>query len=191
MRRLVVSLISACLLSFSPVSHGHKVIFDVFASAGVMEGELGFSNGDMAVNARIEVFDQSGALIGSVDTDAEGFFIYTPSKGVDHYFRADLGAGHVGEVMVSATEFAQDAGLSVEASLLPASPTAVTEVGQASDVAAKDLAKLSAEVRQLRKELRAYKDSNDLQSILGGIGYIVGIFGLLFYLAARRKLEHK
>ncbi|NIY97843.1 cobalt ABC transporter permease, partial [Salipiger sp. HF18] len=44
------------------------------------------------------------------------------------------------------------------------------------------------EVRPLRREIAAYREHNDLQSILGGIGYIVGLFGLGFYLAARRKL---
>jgi nickel transport protein len=42
-------------------------------------------------------------------------------------------------------------------------------------------------VRPLRKELAAYKEHNDLQKILGGIGYILGLFGVAFYIAARRN----
>ena len=44
------------------------------------------------------------------------------------------------------------------------------------------------ELRPLRREIAAYREKNDLQTILGGIGYIVGIFGLGFYVAARRRL---
>ena len=44
-----------------------------------------------------------------------------------------------------------------------------------------------AEIRPLRREIIAYKEKNDLQTILGGIGYIVGLFGLWFFLAARRQ----
>jgi nickel transport protein len=44
------------------------------------------------------------------------------------------------------------------------------------------------EIRPLRRELIAYREKNDLQGILGGIGYIFGLFGLGFYIAARRKL---
>jgi nickel transport protein len=42
------------------------------------------------------------------------------------------------------------------------------------------------EIKPLRKELTAYKEKNDMQSILGGLGYICGIFGLAFFLYARR-----
>ncbi|MFP4405371.1 MAG: cobalt ABC transporter permease, partial [Rhodosalinus sp.] len=45
-----------------------------------------------------------------------------------------------------------------------------------------------SELRPLRQEIAAYRTRNDLQTILGGIGYIMGIFGLGFYLAARRRL---
>ena len=44
------------------------------------------------------------------------------------------------------------------------------------------------EMRPLRREIAAYREHNDFQTILGGIGYIVGLFGLGFYLAARRRL---
>jgi nickel transport protein len=43
------------------------------------------------------------------------------------------------------------------------------------------------EVRPLRREITAYKEKNDLQTVLGGIGYIVGLFGLAFFLMARRE----
>jgi nickel transport protein len=42
------------------------------------------------------------------------------------------------------------------------------------------------ELRPLRREITAYKEKNDLQSILGGIGYIFGFFGIAYYIAARR-----
>lgn len=45
------------------------------------------------------------------------------------------------------------------------------------------------EMRPLRRELAAYREKNDLQTILGGLGYIFGLFGLYFYIAARRRME--
>ena len=47
---------------------------------------------------------------------------------------------------------------------------------------------LRNELRPLRQELTAYKNKSDFQSVLGGIGYIFGLFGLGFYIAARRKM---
>jgi nickel transport protein len=60
-----------------------------------------------------------------------------------------------------------------------------------------ELAKLKSELRAavrletkpLRKEIAAYKEKNDLQTILGGIGYIIGLFGIGFYIAARRERQ--
>ena len=45
------------------------------------------------------------------------------------------------------------------------------------------------EVKPLRKEIAAYKEKNDFQTILGGIGYILGLTGIGFYFAARRQTK--
>jgi nickel transport protein len=45
------------------------------------------------------------------------------------------------------------------------------------------------EIRPLRREIAAYREKNDLQTVLGGIGYIMGLFGLYFYIAARRRMQ--
>jgi nickel transport protein len=45
------------------------------------------------------------------------------------------------------------------------------------------------EVRPLRREIAAYQETHDIQSILGGLGYILGLVGVVFYLMARRRLS--
>ena len=45
------------------------------------------------------------------------------------------------------------------------------------------------EVKPLRQVISAYTEKNDLQSILGGLGYIIGLFGIGYYVAARQKLK--
>ncbi|ARE39599.1 Substrate-specific component NikM of nickel ECF transporter [Rhodovulum sp. P5] len=44
-----------------------------------------------------------------------------------------------------------------------------------------------AETEALRADLAALQDRRDLQTILGGIGYGVGLVGVGFYVAARRR----
>ena len=181
------------LLLLSPLSQAHKVIFDVFTSAGVIEGELGFSSGDMAVNEAIEVLDVDGNRIGQATTDADGFFVYTPSQAIGLVFRADLGAGHVAQVVLSNADVAEAMGIaSVSKKSQQSVPATVTE-SLPVDLARQqmlinEVAGLSLDIKQLRKEITAYKEKNDLQTILGGIGYIFGLFGVAFYVAARRKL---
>ncbi|WP_170347452.1 cobalt ABC transporter permease [Ruegeria atlantica] len=189
MKHLVVILAVCC----APVpALAHKVIAGVFESGDVIEGEIGFSNGDMASGTEVIVTGPDGAELGRSVTDADGFFVYTPTSAVAHTFFADLGAGHVAEVTMSAEDVARVMGVAVaetgdssSAALTPASGSAASLSVEEQQVIAKAV---RDELRPLRREIAAYREQNDLQTILGGIGYIVGLFGLGFYMAARRKL---
>ncbi|WP_194097962.1 cobalt ABC transporter permease [Marivivens aquimaris] len=186
----------AAAIALAPLpALAHKVIFGVFPSGDMIEGELGFSNGDMAVDQLVEVFDQNGEKLGEATTDADGFFVYQPSEAITHVFRADLGAGHVGEVEMPAAEVGEILGIAAEEEALREAAPVVSDGAGGVTVAALTLEEKLAiaeivrdEIRPLRREITAYKEHNNLQTILGGLGYIVGLFGVGFYFAARRKL---
>ncbi|WP_068112821.1 cobalt ABC transporter permease [Tropicimonas marinistellae] len=209
MIRAVCLALSLALLPLPAVAH--KVVMGVFPSGTQIEGELGFSSGDTAKEGTpIEVFDENGTKLGETVTDADGFFVFTPRTAVTHVFRANLGAGHVGEATMPADEVAALLGTSVVGAAAssvanaaaPETPGAAATIAIAAEpntaqltsappaLGADDIARIVRdEMRPLRKEIAAYKEKNDLQSILGGIGYIVGLFGLGFYVAARHRLR--
>ena len=183
---LLATLMTVALLMgvTTPPALAHKVILSAFTAGDTIEGEVGFSNGDMATNTLVEVFDPDGTKLGETVTDHDGFFVYRPAQAVPHVFKVDLGAGHVAEVTVGVDEL--PAGV--------AAPGAIPSGGVAPPVAAlpPDLQAMIAEavrneVRPLRREIAAYKERHDLQTVLGGIGYILGLFGLAFFLVARRR----
>lgn len=185
---MIVTIIMIVTM-FSP-AHAHKVIASVFPSGSEIEGEIGFSNGDMAADTIVEVFDLQGEKIDEIKTDADGFFVYTPQKNVDLRFRADLGAGHIAEATFDIADLSGLMEANTRAAL--SQPVAV-DVGSRSDTPAitPEQEQIIAtivrdELRPLRREITAYKEKNDLQSILGGIGYIFGAFGIIYYIAARR-----
>ncbi|GAA6164053.1 hypothetical protein NBRC116590_17570 [Pelagimonas sp. KU-00592-HH] len=173
----------------------HKVIAGVFPAGDAIEGELGFSNGDMAVAQEVIVFGPDGAEIGRTITDGDGFFLFTPQQPVAHTFRADMGAGHVAEVTMPAKDVAKIMGVAAELVEAVANDTATGNSATITVASLSDKERLAIaeavrdEIRPLRREIAAYREKNDLQSILGGIGYIVGLFGLGFYIAARRKMD--
>jgi nickel transport protein len=111
---------------------------------------------------------------------------------VAHRFFANLGAGHIADVTMPAEEVAAILG---QAPLVTAAPSPAP--GAAPGAGAPDPGAQRAllaevvrdEMRPLRREIAAYREKNDLQTILGGMGYIAGLFGLGFYLAARRRLR--
>jgi len=190
-------------LAVQPV-YAHKVIASVFASGDTIEGEIGFSNGDMATDTLVEVFDGEGNKLGEATTDSDGFFTFKPAERVVHVFKANLGAGHVAEVRMELEDLPDIAGAAPDEAPAGETETAhATEDGATSQTGAGEAGGVVAaleenrellremihrEVTPLRREIAAYKEKNDLQTVLGGIGYIAGLFGLFFYLSARRKL---
>lgn len=173
----------------------HKVIAGVFAAGDAIEGEIGFSNGDMATDTEVIVTDEAGIELGRAMTDEDGFFTFVPTQAITHVFRADLGAGHVAEATMLAADvvdiLGEEAPVAAAAEQAPSAVAAADTptVAALTDAQRKAMAEaVRDEIRPLRREIAAYKEHNSFQTILGGIGYIAGLFGLGFYLAARRKL---
>lgn len=189
-----VLVLIATLIAPVPVL-AHNVIASVFPSGSDIEGEIGMSDGSMATDKLVEVFDEAGNKLGEAKTNEDGFFVYTPTLPVTHIFRSDLGAGHVAEATMPGAEVAQLMGqgaaeASAAASVLAGEPAAMpTTTGLSDETRAEIATMLRTELRPLRQEITALKTETNFQSILGGIGYIVGLFGLGFYIAARRKME--
>ncbi|GAA6188321.1 cobalt ABC transporter permease [Litorivita sp. NS0012-18] len=203
-RRWILSALLLCAMA-APVS-AHKVIASIYAAGARLEGEIGFSNGVFAADTVIYVRAGDGAPLGEVVTDAEGFFTFTPTRAVAHVFHADLGAGHVVNARVEIEDLPR--GLregSAPAPLAAAGGGGADASGAglawqqgagasggAAALAGADRAALSQllqdELRPLKREVAALKEVRSMQDILGGIGYIAGLFGLGFYIAARRKL---
>ena len=191
---------------FSTTALSHKVIFDAYVIDNSIEGELGFSNGEIGDFAEIQVLDTQNNLVDKIYTDADGFFAYLPHSHTDHRFYVDLGAGHIGNVLISTADLND---LSV---VTDAEPTLLYKSSNSNQVDNIDfkrlqqmtvsisteanlealvtqVKRLQGEVKQLRKSINTYKESHSLQQVIGALGYILGLVGLWFYIAARTSLR--
>jgi nickel transport protein len=179
MKRVI--LCAFLVLPLPAVAHG--IIASAYMSSTGVEGEIGMSNGHFVPYLTIKVQTADGAPLGETKTDEDGFFTFVPTQAVDHHFVADLGPGHVATMVVSAADLAAFLGQPVAAPTAnPAPATKAVESAQIAQI-------IQAELRPLRREITELKTHRDLQSILGGLGYIIGVFGVGFYLAARRKMK--
>lgn len=212
--RLLMILLS--LLVFALPASAHKVVMSAYAEGSFVEGEVGFSNGDMAANVVVEVLDDDGKLLGQTKTDADGIFQYTPDVAIPLTFKANLGQGHIAIYRMATDELpetgtapttAPDKADPVQANDQMAIPLPSNGNGQGIDqdkltlavsgalrlelvrLESEIAAKVRKEVKPLRKEIASYKEKNNFQTILGGIGYIIGLFGIGFYIAARRERQ--
>lgn len=163
----------------------HKVVMDVYASGAVVEGELGFSDGTMAQDTVVDVLDANGAKIGETKTNTDGVFTFKPTVKAPLTFRANLGAGHVGTVEIAADDL-PPIGDAAPASAAPANAASGVDLAQLTQLIGDQVRR---EVKPLRQEIFDYKEKNDVQTILGGLGYILGLFGIGFYVAGRRKAD--
>ncbi|RBP13177.1 nickel transport protein [Roseiarcus fermentans] len=205
MTRTVAATLVALAISFgaSTQALAHKVVAGAYASGDHIEGEIGFSDGSVAKNQPVDVLAEDGSKIGETKTGEDGTFTFKPTKPIVHIFHADMGGGHIANIRIEVADLPVDlaaagaagGGAAVGGGAAPAAAADATTAAAsaATAVALSDAQKtlllqaVSNEIKPLRKEIIALKEKDDLQSILGGIGYIAGLFGLWFYVSARRS----
>ncbi len=193
--------VAAIMMNSTPAS-AHKLLLSYWFSDGEVVGEIGLSNGTFARDALIQVSGAKGEAIADVRSDENGLFRYLPQEPKEHRFFADLGSGHIAKFTVSAEEIEAGrsgallggTGLAANAGqALPAEVMRARVPMPNSGIAATDQNAIKGLIRQeltpLRREIIALREKSGLQSILGGIGYIVGLFGLAFFWMGRQAAK--
>lgn len=180
LKQSLLALMTLLSLSLMPV-HAHNVVGGVYAIGNQIEGEIGFSNGDMAAQGtEIKVSDTQGNLLGMIETDSEGLFVFTAQQRIDHQFFANLSSGHVLELLLPADELPESlpGGNAVSNADMSQTSTPVNFTGDQIALQQMIEKAVAKQVKPLRKELAEYKEKASLQDVIGGIGYIFGLCGI-------------
>ena len=141
----------------------HKVNIFAYVEGDRVYTESYFSDGKKCVDSKIEVFDnQENKLLEGL-TDKEGVFSFEVSPEVvedgDLKIVITASMGHKAEYTIRADELRDTTGLVKEEHEEP--------------------------ISSKEKDERAFKISPT--EIIGGIGYIFGIFGIIAYFLSRKK----
>lgn len=202
-------LLLLCLLSTT--SHAHNVVAGAYVDGMSIEGEIGFSNGEMVLpDVLVEVFDSAGVKLGEALTEADGLFSFTATTAQQHVMIANLGAGHVATIVVAADEFtvgsapdtspvnqaAKGVKTAAAAVTTATGTTLSANTAVAGGVSVAELESIvrkavSQQVKPLQKELRAYKEKVMLRDIAGGLGFIFGLFGVAAWMAASKTSRQR
>jgi len=188
----------------------HKV--EVFAEVEgtTIQGMVYFRGGTPVQDAKVEAFAPDGKKLGETTTDAKGEFALAAKYRCDVRLVVNAGGGHGAEGKVGADELPKElppyggaspadqemptpeedpgheAEPAVEASPAPADAAPATP--EEARLQKLIEAAVREQVRPLERKLAKYQEKIRLSDVLGGIGYILGITGLLFFfLGARRK----
>jgi nickel transport protein len=183
----------------------------MFASAegNVITGYVYYTTGGKPKNVTVLVQDINENRLGEVTTNEEGEFTYTADTRQDYVFVLELSDGHRTSFTLTADELPDSlpAATGIEQAVSPEDKEHVEK----KDVTAPSLEEristkeemdvqvpldeiekivdkaVSKQIRPLREQLEKYEEKIRLHDILGGIGYIIGLMGLGYFLGARRK----
>ena len=203
---IFLSILLLCL-AVSTTADAHKVNVFASAEAGTIIGETSFSGGRPAQNAEISVLDRAtGTVLLRTRSDSQGTFSFpVPDAARDQ--RLDLlivvlaGEGHRNEWLLTAEDYLpDDAGAAPHT---PSSTASDTQSAVAVDQAPQEITAPPAwsedrwrqlvetavekQVAPLKRLLLETRQSGPgLRDILGGIGYIVGIFGVIALIKTKK-----
>jgi len=190
-----VIIVLLCLLAFPPRAAAHKVYLFAWVEGDTVYTDSYFPNKSKVIGGRIEVYDPAGNRLLEGQTDENGAFSFKGPQKTDLRIVLEATMGHKTEFTMKAEEFGGEA----QEATTPAEPTpegdgsrAQSSSGVLVDVAeirrvvdeSLDL-KLKPVLRQLAK-LREEKGPG-LTEAVGGIGYIVGLMGLVLYFRSRKN----
>lgn len=182
----------------------------MFASAegNVITGYVYYTTGGKPKNATVLVQDTEGNSLGEVMTNEEGQFTFTAEAKRDYVFVLELSDGHRTTFTLTADELPDS--LPMIGAEQTTSPTTARKAVAAeknstftkqddlvqeavnAQVPLEEIEKIvanavSKQIRPLREQLEKYEEKIRLHDILGGIGYIIGLMGLWFFLGGRKK----
>ncbi|HID55178.1 TPA: hypothetical protein EYP37_01520 [Candidatus Poribacteria bacterium] len=171
------SMILILTLFLSPPLWAHKVNIFAYVERGKVYTESYFSDGTPCKRAKIEVYDQSGKKILEGVTDEKGDFSFPlPAKrSVRIVLLASM--GHRAETTLSAEDM---------------TTTSETPVPSGQGVTADEPKKAIGEavregINPLIREIRRERNRIRISDVIGGIGYIIGIWGTISLILSRKR----
>jgi nickel transport protein len=180
------------LLCFSVPAFAHRVYLYAWVEGNTVYTESYFSGGMKVKNGLIEVFDAAGKKLVEGRTNDKGEFSFRIPEKTDLRIVINASMGHRGEYTVKADELGGTSPPETEKE--QALKATKTESRSPVQIDTDQIRKIVEEALDSRLKPIAQsiarlqeKKGPGLTEVVGGIGYIFGIMGLLFYFKGRKK----
>lgn len=195
MRIIAVTLLALGLALAACPAWAHGVGAYAYAEGGQLKGEAYFAGGGRCRSCRVEVLDAQGAALTETETDAEGAFAMAmPSGELPWTVVVHAGEGHRADYKVTAADLGQPMHPAGEAASpepkgppgpppAPGPVTAAVHEAEFGKLLDKKLAPLQAQVRRLAEA----QGQVTLRDVVGGLGWILGLVGVLAWAKARPR----
>jgi nickel transport protein len=189
-----------CLLFLAASAWAHKVNIFAYAENGTVYTESYFPDGRPVEGGAINVYDRGGKQLLTGTTDSEGLFSFSPPAQDDLTIEIIASMGHKNSFLLHKEELGdipvtepQPDIAPVESGVRQGVPESISpSVQQVESVNGlqKQLNDIAAELRSVKREiaaLRASMEKPGLDDIVSGIGYILGLLGVAFFMMNRKK----
>jgi len=199
MRRLLIAtcIALAAFLCLSAAAHAHKVNIFAYVDGNSIVTDSGYSRSKRVNDGVVEVYDQStGKMILSGQTDDNGKFDFQIPDDVraaksDLLLRLKAGTGHQAEWVVTYGEYgaakgpfaapAEEQGEGHGHAAVSRPQAEKVDAGEVEAIVRREL----APVKQMLADLS--QPGPSVTEIVGGIGYILGLFGIVAYMKSRKR----
>ncbi len=208
-------ILCLCLLTLASPALAHRVLVYAYAEGDAIHIESKFVGSGAVQQGQVQILDQKTGkilLTGTTDDQGKCSFKIPPeaaAQRLDLLVVVEASMGHRGEWQMKAQSYLPGAETAVGATVPVApDPTATVAPTSAAPATAtpvappeisapavdrqmieetlnKVLERQLAPVKEMLAESQVHKTS--LTDIIGGIGYIMGIFGLLAYIQSKKK----
>ena len=190
---LILIFIFLIIMMINITVFAHKVNVFAYVEGDKIYSESYFNDGKKCVDSKIEVFDnQENKLLEGI-TDENGEFSFkTPQEEGDLKIVLTASMGHRAEYTISADELGDTVGSVKEEFEEPVSVISpevfsfdLKEIQLLIENALDK--KLEPIMREMREIKKFQEDKISPTEIIGGIGYIIGIFGIIAYFLSRKR----
>jgi len=158
----------------SVAAHAHSIDLFAHAVGDEIHGTVEFGDGSPVVDLPVEIsWDAPDATheknenAATVNTDANGKFIFKPTERSEHLFTCRTPDGHRAAYSLV---FGR-----------------VAEIDAAGTIDDQIDASVQRHIGALQEQIHEYERQTRLRDVLGGIGYILGLAGVVALIKTRRR----
>lgn len=160
-----------CLIA--PLVSAHALHIFALTDGQHLLGRAYFGENVPALREEVMLYGEQAQLLATTQTDDTGRFVFDLPKRQDYTVIIEGMEGHRAEYHLTAQEMPENTA--------PNLPTESTELQSLISKAVRQ------EIQPLREQIDRYTLRIYWHDVLGGIGYIFGLAGLVFYLQTRRS----
>lgn len=189
-----VVIVLAITLGWAHSASAHKLSLFAMAEGTEITGKVTFAGGAPATGAKVRIEGPDGTVLQTVAVDAQGAFRFQVTQRMDHVVLADTGDGHAERAEVHWENFPDSLPMAKGRTTIEGDgdhahghPHVDGQSAQTEGTTDQIEKAIARQVGPLRMELAAYQDEIRFRDIIGGIGYILGVAGLLAWFHSRRK----